>query len=258
MIGLPAGYSQFQVGDTSALVRSDLEAVLRPLLAAQGTLLGDAAGARGQAPRLELPGAPPLRVRRYHRGGLVGRFLGDLHLSPDRATHELVALLRARRLGVPVPEPVAAVTARCAGGLLRHELATIEVPDARPLPEAIASCGARERRDWILRAARVVASLHAADIDHADLHAGNLLAAGGDVVLVDLDRCELGVTPRRRVGNLARLYRSVAKSKGLSKALSRTDRLRFLRAYGDIDVARVSRACERTVWWHSWAWGARG
>lgn len=257
---IPDGYVELRLGSTVAVVRQDLAPVLRPLLERQGTLLGSSPGVRGQAPRVEIEGAPPIRVRRYHRGGLIGRFLGDLHLSTTRSLRELVALLRARRHGVPVPEPVAAVSAS-AGAFVRHELATLEVPDARPLPEALAACGAQERREWIGRAARAVAKLHAADIDHADLHAGNILAAGSEVVLLDLDRCGLGMTPGRRIGNLARLYRSVVKSPSLARLVSRTDRLRFLRLYEEaataVGVRPTHRACERTVWWHSWTWGAR-
>ncbi len=258
---IPEGYVELRVGATLAVVRQDLAPVLRPLLERQGTLLGDASGARGQAPRLELEGAPPLRVRRYHRGGFIGRFLGDLHLSTTRSHRELIALLRARRHGVPVPEPVAAVSASAGSAFMRHELATLEVPEARTLPEVLAACGPRERREWIRRAASAVAKLHAADIDHADLHAGNILAAGSEVVLLDLDRCDMGLTPGRRVRNLARLHRSVVKSPALSRIVSRSDRLRFLRAYEEtaatVGARLANRACERTVWWHSWAWGAR-
>lgn len=259
---IPSGYTEVRVGATVAVMRDDLAGALRPRLEARGTLLGDQAGARGEAPRLVIEGAPPLRVRRYHRGGLVGRLLGDFHLSATRSLRELLALLRARRYGVPVPEPVAAVSASVGGAFTRHELATIEVPGARPLPEALAACGARERREWIIRVARVVAKLHQADIDHADLHAGNMLAAGSEIVLLDLDRCELGLTAGRRIGNLARLYRSIVKSPSLSGILTRSDRLRFLRSYGEggapIEVRRASRACDRTVWWHSWMWKSRG
>lgn len=259
---IPEGYTELRLGGIVAVLRHDLVPALRPTLERDGTLLGGGAGVRGEAPRVVIEGVPPLRVRRYHRGGLIGRFLGDLHLSPTRSVRELTALLRARRLGVPVPEPVAAISASVGAAFVWHELATIEVPDARPLPEALAACDARERREWIRRAACAVAKLHQAEFDHADLHAGNMLAAGSDVVLLDLDRCELGITVGRRIANLARLFRSIAKSPVLSRVVTRSDRIRFLRAYSEtaapLDLRRTSRACNRTVWWHSWTWGGKG
>jgi hypothetical protein len=99
-----------------------------------------------------------------------------------------------------------------------------------------------ELRPWIAPAARAVRALHDAGLRHADLNPHNLLlreAADGraaEVWVLDLDRSELSGSvdePERRV-NLERLFRHVRRRDDAhgSRALSRTDCVRFLRAYG--------------------------
>jgi hypothetical protein len=91
--------------------------------------------------------------------------------------------------------------------------------------------GRAEKRAMVLAAARLLRSLHAAGVYHADLKAVNLfLRRDGrepSFALADYDRVEFDreVTRRRRVKNLAQLSASVAV------CVSLADRLRFFREY---------------------------
>jgi serine/threonine protein kinase len=143
--------------------------------------------------------------------------------------------LRERCL--PTPRPLA-VLHRCHGGLLREGyLLTEKVAGAVDLHLFVAglvSLASVERlvllRQRIEQVARLVRELHQRRLAQRDLKAANVLLSGVDQVsLIDL----VGVAryeqlPRaRRVKDLARLNASFHQS----AALTRTDRLRFLRVY---------------------------
>jgi tRNA A-37 threonylcarbamoyl transferase component Bud32 len=86
----------------------------------------------------------------------------------------------------------------------------------------------RQERDALLRKfAREVCRLHLLGVRHKDLKAGNVLVRAGEFLFVDLDsvRFQVQVDERHRILNLAQLNASV------TPPLTRTDRLRFLRAY---------------------------
>lgn len=92
----------------------------------------------------------------------------------------------------------------------------------------------RRVRHVIDQAARLICELHRRNLSHRDLKAANLLVAQSDsaataVWLIDLVGVHLyrRLRRKRRVQNLARLNASFHNS----TALTRTDRLRFLRTY---------------------------
>jgi tRNA A-37 threonylcarbamoyl transferase component Bud32 len=149
--------------------------------------------------------------------------------------------LRERLL--PTPRPLA-VLHRYRNGLpYEGYLLTEKVPDAVDLHRFVAELGtlpAGERRTVLRRlmeqAAILVRELHRRQLSHRDLKSANLLIQrhGTEIVnfrlwLIDL----VGVarprwlTERRRVQNLARLHASFHHH----PALTRTDKLRFLRSY---------------------------
>lgn len=172
------------------------------------------AGGRGATRRIPTERGT-IVARRFRRGGAV-RWLGETYFGfRPRPLREFDLLLRARRRGLPVPEPIAAVVERRRGIAYRGHLLTGEVVGGRPLLEALRGA---PREDLIPRLALAVRSLHDAGLDHPDLNVGNVLAVpgleGSRVVFVDLDRARLGGKPlgaaRRRRG-LARLRRSAAK-----------------------------------------------
>jgi tRNA A-37 threonylcarbamoyl transferase component Bud32 len=97
----------------------------------------------------------------------------------------------------------------------------------------VAACGAPERaarlRARIDQVAGLVRGLHERHLCHRDFKAANLLIVGDRMWLIDLvgvRRCRWLIRARR-VQNLARLHASFHAD----PAVTRTDKVRFLRAY---------------------------
>lgn len=127
-----------------------------------------------------------------------------------------------RDRGLPTPRPLA-VFHRYRNGLpTEGYLLTELVPNATPV-DAI-------ERTEALRLARVLRLMHDRGISHRDLKAANILLANGrEPVLIDLvgARTLASVSVHRRAKELARLNSSFLSN----AAVTRTERLRFLRAY---------------------------
>jgi hypothetical protein len=135
--------------------------------------------------------------------------------------------------GVDSPALVAIAERRCAGFVIESwELSEFRA-DARPLPVALLGLAQEPRRRRALLAALggLLGALHAAGVDHPDLKPSNLLVGGdGGLALLDLDAL---IPPRRldwrrRVRALGQLE---AWARDLACGLTRSDRLRVLRAY---------------------------
>jgi tRNA A-37 threonylcarbamoyl transferase component Bud32 len=128
--------------------------------------------------------------------------------------------------GLPTARPLLALHRRRHRCPAEGYLLTERVPDARELDAAIA---AGPKRDWFDALGRLIRRMHEKQVAHRDLKAANILMSGDDPVLIDL----VGVAPgaavgrRQRMKNLARLNASFLDS----PHVTRTDRLRFLRAY---------------------------
>ena len=112
------------------------------------------------------------------------------------------------------------------------------------------------RRATLRTAGRSIRRLHDAGVDHPDLHLANLLRLDDDRVLVlDLDAAtwEEELPRERRLAGLFRLDRHAEKQRARGAAVSRTDRLRLLRAYAGSDwpdrseVRRLAVELERHV-----------
>jgi 3-deoxy-D-manno-octulosonic acid kinase len=154
-------------------------------------------------------------ARRFRRGGAM-RWLGESYFGlRPRPLREFDLLLRARRRGLPVPEPIAAVVQRRFAIAYRGQLLMAEVAGGRPLLEVLRES---PRQDLMAGLAQSLRLLHDAGLRHPDLNLGNLLVVSGlegsRVVVVDLDRAHLQGSPlddepRRR--GLRRLRRSAAK-----------------------------------------------
>lgn len=200
---------------------------------------------------LSFPGDPPIVIygKRHEPPGL-GRLLSDLvrlraPKSPARREWEAVAAVRA--LGIATPEPVLLAEEE---GLLpgRSLFASTALADAQPLDVVLPRVDFRLRRAIGRSAACLVRRLHAADLFHRDLYLCHLyLDPGGALSLIDLHRVEARLKPRTRwiVKDLAALW--VSSPRG---AVTRTDALRFLRAYVGArpigrDGKRLARRIER-------------
>lgn len=172
-----------------------------------------ATGGRGGAWFVRSP-LGDLVLRRYHRGGLVARISSSGYLFAgfhrSRSHAEFRLLQRLRDLGLPVPEPVAALACR-SGITYRAAILLRRLPGASPLAEQ-EQLGDAQLWEAV---GRVLRQFHDAGLDHRDLNCDNILVAGETISLIDFDRCRLraphrtGTAWQRR--NLRRLYRSVKK-----------------------------------------------
>lgn len=128
--------------------------------------------------------------------------------------------------GLPTARPLVVLHRRRMGCPAEGYLLTERVPEARELSSAVA---AGAKRSWADSLGRLIRLMHDKQVAHRDLKAPNVLMSGDEPVLIDL----VGVVPGKPVGrrlrmkNLARLNASFLDSPNVS----RTDRLRFLRAY---------------------------
>ncbi len=126
-----------------------------------------------------------------------------------RAFAEWRLLARLHAGGLPVPQPIAARYRR-AGILYRCDLIMRRIAGAEPL-SAILAGAALEAGIWGAIGG-VIARLHAAGVDHADLNAHNILLDGrGSVSLIDFDRGKLRPPGAWKARNLQRLHRSLRK-----------------------------------------------
>jgi 3-deoxy-D-manno-octulosonic acid kinase len=206
----------FQRGRLSGLVRRGwLDRLEQVLTAGYG---GDrVAGGRGATRRISTERGA-IVARRFRRGGAM-RWLGESYFGVrPRPLREFDLLLRARRRGLPVPEPIAAVVERRFAITYRGQLLMAEVAGGRPLLEVLRESPRQDLKDLMPRLAQSLRLLHDAGLRHPDLNLSNLLVVAGlegsRVVFVDLDRAHLRGSPlgdRARRRGLRRLRRSAAK-----------------------------------------------
>jgi 3-deoxy-D-manno-octulosonic acid kinase len=171
---------------------------------------GYAGRGRGRVVFVEA-GGQEWALRRYHRGGMIGRLVEDGYLwtgeERTRSFREWRMLARLHEAGLPVPRPVAAGWTR-RGAFYTANLATVRIPDAAPLSARLA---AGEPVDW-RRIGETLQAFHAAGAYHADLNAHNiLLDLRGDAWLLDFDRGSIRTPGAWQARNLARLERSLRK-----------------------------------------------
>jgi tRNA A-37 threonylcarbamoyl transferase component Bud32 len=221
--------------------------------------------------RVSVPTATPgetleLFVKVFRLPGLVD--LARYVFRRPRGVRELRAVRKLEDAGVPTVSPVAVGWRRRAGILVEDCIVTETLEDVTPLDvfvrERLPVMHDRERARALHEGARTLASfvahLHERGILHRDFHPGNILVrdAGGDapeLVLVDLH----AVSPRRFFPPGRCIDNLVQLGVFFAVHVSRTDRLRFWRAYvacvpafaGDARAwaglleRRIRRACER-------------
>ena len=189
----------------------------------QGAVLGSATG-RGNAHFLRYEGRE-LVLRRFHRGGLIGKFNADLYLrfgaTASRSYREYHLLAWMLEHDLPVPRPVAARYTP-AGLCYRADLITERIPQARPLADVVQE-KALTLETWAKTGA-VVRQMHTLGVDHSDLNCCNILVdADMQVWLIDFDKCRRRAAGRWRARNLARLKRSLVKERTKQPALFWSD-----------------------------------
>jgi hypothetical protein len=191
---------------------------------------GPAGAGRGAVARVSLPDGSGAVLRKYRRGGLAGRLLPDRFPGYGRPIEELLVTERARKAGLPVPEPLAIIY-KSAWFLRSCYLLSREVEGARTLAGSLAAAPEEGAGHLLFATARLVRSCHDAGLVHGDLNLGNILVVHGDpaqagradrspapgLVVLDLDRARFdpaGASDRDRFDNLSRLARSHEKTFG--------------------------------------------
>ena len=173
-----------------------------------------------------------IHVKRYNFQGL-GYALKDLFRA-SRAKRAWFAANSCVMRGLSVAGPVTYLERRRGRVLLESYLVSHTV-EGRSLTEIMAQRAGPfpERRDLIDGLARFLARMHRHQVANRDLKGDNLIVStkGSErhvFFIVDFDGVEIGpVSWRTRVKNLTRLEREFRGS----AAITRTDRLRFLKTY---------------------------
>lgn len=179
----------------------------------QGLTVGSFSG-RGQV-HVVRRGQMRWVLRRYRRGGLVGKLIDYSYvwtgLAATRPWREWHLLAELHDRGLPVPRPVAAHVAR--QGLRYHGSILSElIDDTRPLSLLLREA-ALPAADWALLG-RTIRSFHDQRVHHPDLNASNILRAGGGAFfLVDFDRGSLDADAALLDKDLRRLRRSLDKQR---------------------------------------------
>ncbi len=172
---------------------------------------------RGNALMLETPFGSVV-MRACLRGGWAARLSRERYLFTGfdrcRALAEARMLAELTRMGLPVPQPLAAQCLRrglaCTGVLL-----TRRIMSAVPLAELLTE-RSEIMPDWFLTG-RCIRRFHDAGVIHPDLNARNILlgehgGGQGDIYLIDFDRAFFRHGSRRWFrANLGRLRRSLLK-----------------------------------------------
>ena len=240
---VPPGFSRRVVTGARAVLRDDVaDALLAAGVAEPESMRARALAryeGRGRPFGVDVPGAGRVFVRQYLHGGALRGVTGELFRGEGRFLGELSALAAAARARVPVPEALGVVSRPASLGLRHGWLVAREVPASTDVLRLLGSNPPPRRRRAVLAASgRAIRALHDAGFEHRDLHFKNLLALGGDAVLiVDLDgvRHRATLTREQRLAGLFRFDRFAAKQAALGLPVSRTDRLRVLRAYAGSD-----------------------
>jgi 3-deoxy-D-manno-octulosonic acid kinase len=149
-------------------------------------------GGRGGSCLIEIDGRKAV-LRRYHRGGAAGEMFHDQYLwlgvGLTRPWREWDILVRARKAGLPVPEPIAACASR---SFLSYRAALITgfLEDTEMLTQRLQ----REKlpEDGWYKLGLLIKRMHAAGIRHADLTSDNILMDTQDhFYLVDFDKARI-------------------------------------------------------------------
>ncbi len=258
-LSIPPGFAKRAVPGGTLIVNARHEAPLissgiltRDITALRSSDARSLSGGRGSAFIVVVPGIGDVVIRRYLRGGLIGKLCLDSYLFPTRPTRELAVLAYARSRDVPVPEVLGASV--MSAGLLgyRGRIATRMIPDSRTLPVFIVEKGEDGRRiTGVLRkSGAAIRRMHEAGIAHADLNMNNILiASDGAPFIIDFDKAtvhrELGT--RNRLRNLRRLLRSARKLAGLGLGFSDADYETILEGYCGGDRQSLERLKRSTV-----------
>lgn len=155
-------------------------------------------------------------IRHYWRGGLIGKVLGDKFLSffgsSHRAFREYDLLQTMKKMGLPVPKPIAAKEEKSLF-FIRNDIVMLEIPGTKNLGEILSA--RRLTDEEIAKIGDAVGKLFKAGIYHSDLNINNILFDGADNVwIVDFDKCVQRTIGKKQYHEMVnRLKRSFDKFK---------------------------------------------
>lgn len=200
-------YNFFQRDRKSGYVLATEDETVTPALLEENPAGQDEQGGRGRIMRFPLHSGEGI-LRRYRRGGLAARILGDRYFH-NRMKHEFLLTARLHAAGLPVPQPLGVVWERqkgCYRGALSTralEATTLHAHLQQQTPS----------REVLLQTGKAIRALHDAGVWHADLQVMNILVGPHAVWLIDFDNARDTGAPSRtaRARNLLRLRRSLEK-----------------------------------------------
>ena len=215
---------------------------------------------RGEVLRLSLgPMAESCAVvRHYQRGGVLGPVLGDHYLGPERFFQEVRVSEWARSRGVPTTEVLAMRSERRGPFLYRGDLITREIEGSEDMDRYLRAVREQEgsrvsrRKEVMQSVALLLQRTHLAGLYHGDLNLKNIViqitGRGVASYVIDLDRARViqPLSPKLRIRNLVRLYRSLDKQGYLEGVVRPEDLLGFVRVYCGRDRELV-RACREVM-----------
>ncbi|HHT9136572.1 MAG TPA: lipopolysaccharide kinase InaA family protein [Candidatus Wunengus sp. YC60] len=207
-----------------------------------------------------------LVIRDYRHGGLLGKLFGGVFFNENRPLNEICISEIAVQKGVPSAEVIAITKRRLWGIFYKANFISKEISGALDiiqfLKESSLNCIQKSKKPVIFALVKLVRNMHDAGIYHADLHLKNILLkkdTNGEFTayIIDLDKSVVlnKLDIHQRIKNLLRLDRSLDKLRWLSckeyqfnvpvshgdksgeslrqkiALISKTDRIRFLKAY---------------------------
>jgi 3-deoxy-D-manno-octulosonic acid kinase len=174
-------------------------------------------------------------LRKYVRGGLIGRLIKDTYFwngeDESRCFAEWRLLKRLINKGLNVPTPAAAYYRRTAM-CYTAALLTVRIPGICSLAERLLQAPGSDEFWKSLGAA--ICRVHSQDVYHADMNAYNIqLDQNEEMWLLDFDRGKLSPSGTWKQETLGRLHRSLKKIKLLSPQMyfAETDWEQFLDGY---------------------------
>ncbi|MBM4307577.1 MAG: hypothetical protein FJ123_12685 [Deltaproteobacteria bacterium] len=210
-------------------------------------------------PSIPIQNGMKMVIRRYSHGGLLKFLNRDLFLFGARSFKELVLTEGIRSAGIPTIQPIGAIHQMVIFPFYRAYLLSLEISNAKDLIRYFKENGAPsslqnllKKRKTIRTAGLLLRQFHQKGFYHRDLQLKNLLVLGEQVLIIDFDRSyrKTKLSRRERIRNLLRLNRSVEKWKRSGLPITRTDRLRFLKAYAG-DDQKFLKKIQKTIWVHS-------
>ncbi|MFP6584122.1 MAG: lipopolysaccharide kinase InaA family protein [Candidatus Hydrogenedentota bacterium] len=212
MISPLDGFEVIERDNATALIREEYVDALTPALFDRTGLEPGPDAGRGTVQFCDIPGGKAV-VREYRRGGFVRHFVKRHYFNDNRALKELKVWNLAYENDLSVPKPLATFWKKqgpfYSGSFVAEHVESMHLEDwLNAYPD-------NEERELILKkVGKAFADMHALQIMHADLQVRNvLIAAGGDVKLIDFDNARIQNPLPNRITqqNLLRFERSLFK-----------------------------------------------